>query len=197
MARSSDSPDPLFFPTPAAFRAWLKEHYADTRELWVGYYKKGSGTQGITWPESVDQALCFGWIDGLRKSIDDERYMIRFTPRKPSSKWSAVNIKRAEELIELGLMEHEGRKAFFRRDAKRDAGYSYERQAASFSADQARRFRANLRAWTFFQSQPPSYRRAAMGWVTSAKREATRERRLAALISDSEAGQRIGPLRRV
>jgi uncharacterized protein YdeI (YjbR/CyaY-like superfamily) len=196
MARASDPSEPQFFATPAAFRAWLQKNHATARELWVGYQKKGTGTPSITWPESVGEALCFGWIDGVRKSIDGGRYMIRFTPRKPSSNWSAVNVKRAEELIRLGLMEQAGRKAYFRRDPAKDASYSYEREAATLPTEQAKRFRANGRAWKFFQSQPPSYRKAATGWVVSAKRESTRERRLATLIADSEAGLRIGPLRR-
>lgn len=196
MAKRARTPRPRFFPTPAAFRRWLAKNHDTVSELWVGYYKKGTGKPSITWPESVDQALCFGWIDGLRKSLDEDRYMIRFTPRNPRSKWSRVNVKRAEELIQVGLMEQAGRKAFFRRDASRDAGYSYEREAAELTPEQTERFRENTQAWAFFQSQPPSYRKAVMGWIASAKREATRERRLDALIVDSEAGLRVGPLRR-
>lgn len=195
MARRRETPEPRFFRTASAFRRWLAKNHAGASELWVGYYKKGTGKPSITWPESVDEALCFGWIDGVRKSLDEERYMIRFSPRKPTSKWSVVNVKRAEELIRLGSMEQAGRKAFFRRDASRDAEYSYERESAELTPEQERRFRENERAWTFFQSQPPSYRKAAQGWVISAKREATRERRLAALIADSEAGMRVKPLR--
>lgn len=196
LARPNDIPKPRFFTTPAAFRRWLAKNHATATELWVGYYKKATGKPSITWHESVDQALCFGWIDGVRKSLDADRYMIRFTPRNPRSKWSAVNVKRAEELIRLGLMEQAGRKAFFRRDTARDIEYSYERAVAELPPEQVARFRANPDAWKFFQSQPPSYRKAATGWVVSAKRESTRDRRLATLIADSAAGMRVGPLRR-
>jgi len=144
----------------------------------------------------VDQALCFGWIDGIRRSVDGDAYMIRFTPRRPGSIWSAVNIKRAQELIEEGLMRPSGAAAFERRTEDRSGRYSFEQKEVALDPALLERFRANPRAWEFFQSQPPYYRRTATWWVVSAKREETRVRRLATLIADSEAGQRLGPMRR-
>jgi len=189
--------EPMFFATPEAFRAWLEEHHASATELLVGFHKKGSGRPSITWPEAVDQALCFGWIDGVRRSIDDDSYSIRFTPRKPSSAWSAVNVARVEELTRQGLMRPAGVEAFARRSPERTGTYSYEqRAAAALDPEHERRFRAEAAAWAFFQAQPPWYRRAATWWVVSAKREETRERRLAQLIADSAAGRPIGPLTR-
>jgi uncharacterized protein YdeI (YjbR/CyaY-like superfamily) len=188
---------PMFFATPADFRAWLEEHHADETELLVGFYKKASGRPSITWPESVDEALCFGWIDGVRRSIDDESYTIRFTPRKQRSIWSAVNIKRAKELIAEGRMTAAGLAAFEARADERSAIYAYEqRRAAELEPEQEQRFRADAAAWEWFQGQPPSYRRTAIHWVTSAKRSDTRERRLAMLLEDSRAGRAIKPLRR-
>jgi uncharacterized protein YdeI (YjbR/CyaY-like superfamily) len=189
--------DPTFFATPDEFRAWLQEHHESESELLVGFHKKGSGRSSITWPESVDQALCFGWIDGVRRRIDDDSYSIRFTPRTPSSTWSAVNVRRMKELVEQGLATPAGRAAFERRADDKTAIYSYEqRRAAQLEPEQERRFRANERAWSWFEAQAPSYRRTAIHWVTSAKRPETRERRLTQLIEDSEAGQRIGLVRR-
>ena len=184
---------PRFFATPGKLRAWFTRHHRSARELWVGYYKKASGRRSVTWPESVDQALCFGWIDGIRKSIDEISYMNRFTPRTPRSVWSAVNIARAKELIALGLMTPAGLEAFERRASDRSAVYSYEqRRTASFDAGCGKRFRANKEAWEYFRAQAPSYRRVATYWVVSAKKEETRARRLATLIADSAAGRRIG-----
>ncbi len=182
---------PTFFATPAEFRAWLEAHHDEARELWVGYYKKGSGRPSITWPESVDEALCFGWIDGVRKGIDDVSYMIRFTPRKPRSVWSAVNIKRVGELAELGLMCPAGLAAFEQRAAERSGIYAYEQENASLDEDSEQRFRANAAAWAFFQAQPAWYRKAATWHVVSAKREETRQKRLTALIDHSEQGRTI------
>ena len=187
--------EPTFFATPAEFRAWLEGHHDSERELLVGFYKKGSGRPSITWPESVDQALCFGWIDGVRRSHGDDAYTIRFTPRKPRSNWSAVNVKRMQELIEEGLVQAAGLAAFERRSDDRTAIYSYEqRRNAQLPPAYEERLRANAAAAEFFDGQPPWYRRAAAHWVISAKREATRERRLAQLIEDSANGRRIGPL---
>jgi uncharacterized protein YdeI (YjbR/CyaY-like superfamily) len=189
--------DPTFFPTAAAFRAWLEEHHAEEPELLVGFHKKGSGRPTMSWPESVDQALCFGWIDGVRRSLGEEGYTIRFTPRKPRSTWSAINIRRAQELIDEGLMAPAGRAAFERRSAERSAIYAYEqRRAAKLDSGDEREFRANRAAWAFFEEQAPWYRRTAVHWVTSAKREATRRRRLATLIEDSAAGRRLRQLTR-
>ena len=189
--------DPVFFDDPSAFRAWLEEHHTRETELLVGFWKKGSGRASIDWPESVDEALCFGWIDGVRRSLGEESYTIRFTPRKTGSIWSKRNVERVAALVEEGRMRPAGLAAFEARSEARTGIYSHEReQAAEFSAAQLRAFRANRRAWKFFESQPPSYRRTATHWVVSAKREATRERRLAQLIEDSAAGLRVGPLRR-
>jgi uncharacterized protein YdeI (YjbR/CyaY-like superfamily) len=189
--------EPTFFATPADFRAWLERHHADRRELLVGFYKKGSGRPSISWPESVDEALCFGWIDGVRRSLGDDAYTIRFTPRQARSTWSAVNVRRAQELIEAGRMTPAGLAAFEARGDDRTAIYSYEqRRQAALDAEQERRFRAVPEAWEWFQARPPSYRRAAIHWVTSAKRPETRERRLRALIEDSAAGRLVKPLTR-
>ena len=189
--------EPTFFATPEDFRAWLEAHHETETELLVGFHKKGSGRPSITWPESVDQALCFGWIDGVRRSIDGERYSIRFAPRKRRSTWSAVNVKRVGELEAEGLMRPAGRAAFERRHEDRTGIYSHERrEAAAFDAEQERAFRADERAWAWFQDQPPYYRRAATHWVVSAKKPETRERRLRKLIDDSGAGRTVPPLTR-
>jgi uncharacterized protein YdeI (YjbR/CyaY-like superfamily) len=182
--------EPRFFATAADLRAWLEAHHADTGELLVGFYKKGSGRPSITWPESVDEALCFGWIDGIRRRIDDESYSIRFTPRRPRSIWSAVNIKRAGELIAEGRMTPAGLAAFEARDEERSAMYSYEqRHAAALDADQEARLRADAAVWEWFQGRPPSFRRAAIYWITSAKKPETRERRLGQLIEAASEGR--------
>ncbi|HVE78212.1 MAG TPA: YdeI/OmpD-associated family protein [Gemmatimonadaceae bacterium] len=191
--RRAAPPGATFFADPAAWRRWLERHHATDTELWVGFYKKATGRPSITWPESVDGALCFGWIDGVRKSIDESSYRIRFTPRRPRSIWSAVNLRRVQALIEAGLVAPAGMRAFEARDPKRSGLYSFEqrKEAALAPADEAR-FRANAGAWKFFQARPPGYRRMATWWVVSAKREATRQRRLAALIEDSARGRAIG-----
>ncbi len=182
---------PSFFAQPADFRKWLQKHHAREAELWVGFYKTNTGKPSMTWPESVDQALCFGWIDGIRKSIDAESYMIRFTPRRKGSIWSAVNARRAEQLIAEGLMKPAGARAFAGRDEKKTARYSFEREHVELPPEHLKSFRKNRRAWEFFQAQPPSYRKTMMWWVVSAKQAATQQRRLAKLIADSEAGERI------
>jgi uncharacterized protein YdeI (YjbR/CyaY-like superfamily) len=187
--------EPTFFPTPEAFRAWLAENHERERELLVGFYKVGSGKPSITWPQSVDEALCYGWIDGVRRSLGDEAYTIRFTPRKAKSTWSAVNIKRVGELIELGRMQPAGLKAFHAREESNSRIYAYEnRDKAAFDPALEARFRANEKAWNFFQAQPPGYRKTTTHWVVSAKQEATRLRRLDLLIADSGAGRRIDML---
>ena len=190
-------PNPTFFPTPTEFRAWLEAHHETEQELWVGYYKKETGRPSITWPESVDEALCFGWIDGLRKRIDAASYMIRFTPRTPRSNWSAVNIKRVAELTQLRKMQPAGLKAFAERAEDRSGIYAYEnrKQAVLNEADQ-QRFRANAAAWAFFQAQPPGYRSTAIWWVISAKKEETRQSRLDRLIDDSAHGHTLRELNR-
>lgn len=182
---------PKFFKSQSDFRKWLETHHTSATELWVGYYKKDSGKPSITWPQSVDEALCFGWIDGIRKSIDDLSYKIRFTPRKPPSIWSAVNIKRAGELIEQGLMQPTGLKAFEARQENRSAIYSYEQRSPELPAQYQKKLKKDLAAWKFFQAQPPSYRKAANWWVLSAKKEETRLKRLDQLIQYSTRGQRI------
>lgn len=190
-------PKPKYFATPAAFRTWLETHHASSSELLVGFYKKRSGKPSITWPESVDEALCFGWIDGIRRTVDDERYTIRFTPRKARSTWSAVNIKRVADLEKLGRMQPAGRAAFERRAESRSQIYSYEQRSEAVLDDAAERaFRANARAWEFFNAQPPSYRRTAVYWVMTAKKEETRKSRLATLIDDSAHERRLKHLTR-
>lgn len=180
-----------FFVSGADFRQWLEEHSARSTELWVGYFKVGSLTASITWPESVDHALCYGWIDGIRKSIDETQYMIRFTPRKPSSTWSAVNIKRVEILIKQGLMRPPGMAAFSARRANRSGIYSYEQRPTQLPNPYDSHLKKNARASKFFSAQPASYRRAAIWWVVSAKKEETRQRRLKQLIVDSSRERRI------
>jgi uncharacterized protein YdeI (YjbR/CyaY-like superfamily) len=188
---------PRFFVSPAEWRAWLERHHAETQELWVGFYKRYSGRPSITWPESVDGALCFGWIDGVRKSIDAISYKIRFTPRKPRSTWSAINIRRATELSKLGLMHSAGLAAFEKRDGDRSAIYAYEqRKTAKLPAAFEKKFRGNAEAWKFFQSQPPWYRRTSSHWVISAKKEETRLKRLTTLIDCSARKQNIPSLTR-
>jgi len=184
--------EPTFFPTPAAFRKWLETNHASATELLVGFYKRGSGKPSITWPESVDQALCFGWIDGVRRRIDDVRYSIRFTPRKQISNWSAINIARVAELTKLGLMRPAGLRAFEQRREDKSAIYSYENAVRTLDPSDEKTFRANRKAWQFFNAQAPSYRRVCIYWVTSAKKEETRARRLATLINDSANGERVG-----
>jgi len=189
--------EPTFFAAPADFRAWLEANHEECDELIVGFYKKGTGRPSITWPEAVDEALCFGWIDGVRRTIDGDSYSNRFTPRRPRSNWSLVNIRRVHDLAGQGRMTPAGLAAFERRDEKRTGVYSSERrEAAKLDAAQERRFRAAAAAWEWFQGQPPSYRKPALHWVVSAKRAETRERRLASLIEDSANGLRVKPLRR-
>ena len=188
--------DVAFFARPEDFRAWLEDHHDRARELWVGFHRKGSGRASITWPEAVDEALCFGWIDGVRKRLDETSYTNRFTPRKPGSTWSAVNLRRVEDLAAAGRMRPAGLAALAARPADRTGTYSYERESARLDAASERRFRGEPQAWGFFQAQPPGYRRTATWWVVSAKREETRQRRLGELIADSAAGLRIKLLRR-
>jgi uncharacterized protein YdeI (YjbR/CyaY-like superfamily) len=183
---------PTFFATPAKFRAWLEAHHDKAPELWVGLYKRSSGRPSITWPEAVDEALCFGWIDGVRKGIDDVSYMNRYTPRRARSTWSTVNVNRVKELKRQGRMHPAGLSAFEKRAPAKSGIYSYEqRHAAAFEAAHLRQFRASKKAWDFFQSRPPGYRQTATWWVVTAKREETRRKRLATLIEDSERGRTL------
>jgi uncharacterized protein YdeI (YjbR/CyaY-like superfamily) len=186
--------EPTYFASPDEFRAWLDAHHATEREILVGYHKVGTARPSMTWAQSVDQALCYGWIDGVRRRVDDERYTIRFTPRKPRSIWSDVNVRRVGELTEMGLMQPAGLAAFAAREAARSGVYSFEQAEVAFTPEMEARFREDAAAWAYFQAQAPSYRRAATWWVIQAKRPETRERRLTTLIADSAAGRWIPPM---
>jgi len=188
-------PKPLFFATPADWRRWLARHHKSERELWVGFHKRVTGRPSITWPESVDEALCVGWIDGLRKSLDADTYMIRFTPRRSGSNWSLVNVNRVKALIQEGRMKRAGAKAFdARKDDKTVYRFEQQRNQARFSRAMVQQFKTDAAAWAFFQAQPPGYRRIAAFYVISAKQEPTRQRRLEILIALSKKQQRIGLL---
>lgn len=190
--------EPTYFPDPVAFRAWLEANATSAGELLVGFFKRGSKRPSMTWPESVDEALCTGWIDGVRRRVDEESYTIRFTPRRPRSIWSAVNIARVAELTKQGRMRPAGIAAFNKRTDARSGIYSYEqREAATFDADAERKFAGAPGAWDFFQAQPPSYRRLATHWALSAKRSETREKRLTTLVADCAAGLRLKQFRHV
>lgn len=188
--------DATFFESAAEWRAWLEANHDTATELMVGFYKKGSGKPSVTYHEAVEQALCFGWIDGVRRSIDADSYTNRFTPRKPRSNWSQVNIRHVERLTEQGLMHEAGLKAFNARDPEKQNQYSFERENARLDPAYEAQFRADAKAWEHFMSRPPSYRKPAIWWVMSAKQEATRQKRLATLIADSAAGRKIAVLRR-
>lgn len=181
----------LFFPTPRELQQWFARHHLTVEEVWIGFHKKGSGRPSITWPESVDEALCVGWIDGLRKSMDEHSYKIRFTPRRRGSIWSAVNIRRVEVLTAEGRMRERGLQAFAARIERRSGIYSYEQRTAQLAEPYATLFQQHPKAWALFQAQPASYRKAACWWVVTAKQETTRLRRLDQLIADSAAGRRI------
>ncbi len=177
-----------YFATQNEFRKWLQKYHAKETQLLVGFYKVGCNKLSMTWPESVDQALCYGWIDGVRKSIDNESYCIRFSPRKKASIWSAVNIKKVENLTKLGLMEEAGLKAFSYKNENKSKVYSFENEEMKFSSDFEKQFKANKKAWDYFQALALSYRKASSNWVMSAKQEATKVKRLLELIKDSELG---------
>ena len=183
---------PTFFATSADFRAWLKKHAATSTELIVGFHKKGTGTPSIIWQESVDEALCVGWIDGVRKRIDDDTYQIRFTPRKPTSIWSAINIARIADLTSQGRMQPAGLAAFALRSEAKSSIYAYEqRDSAALTPDFEARFRKHKNAWAFFEAQPPGYRKQMIWRIVSAKQEATREKRLLKLVEASNEGRRL------
>ncbi len=186
---------PRFFKTPEAFRKWLVKYHRQKTEQWVGYYKKGSGKPSITWSESVDQALCYGWIDGLRRSIDDVSYMIRFTPRKKGSHWSKVNLKKVEELQKQGLMEPAGIAIFEARDLKKTARTAYEQKQVNLEPAYLKQLKASKAAWTDFESRSASYRKQCIWWVMSAKKKETQLSRLATLINCCAQGEKIPPLR--
>jgi uncharacterized protein YdeI (YjbR/CyaY-like superfamily) len=184
--------NPIFFATQAELRRWLRKNHKSLAEAWIGFHKKGTGKPSIDWPELVDELLCFGWIDGVRKSLDAESYVNRVTPRRKGSVWSAVNIKRAKELIGLGKMTPAGLKAFEARDESKTNRYSYERERAELPEAYQAEIRANAKAWKFLEAQPPYYRKIAALYVMSAKKEETQRRRLERLIRDSAEGRRIG-----
>jgi len=188
---------PRYFKSPSDFRAWLERHHATARELLVGFHKRHTGAPSLTWPESVDEALCFGWIDGIRHRVDGERYTIRFTPRKAGSTWSAVNLRRIRALLKEGRMRPGGLKVFQERDRKKAGLYSFEqRRRIKLPPRLERLVRANPKAWSYFRAQAPWYQRTASFWVVSAKKEETRLKRLAYLIATSARGRSIQPLAR-
>ena len=182
---------PRFFSDQSKFREWLEENHDTEDSLLVGFWKVGSGKPSMTWSESVDQALCFGWIDGVRKRIDADSYSIRFTRRRPASIWSKINIDKANDLIDRGLMRPAGLATFRRRDPRKSAVYSYENAPADLDAASDKAFKKNKAAWNFFNDQPPSYKKLAIYWIMSAKQQQTRERRLERVIRDSAEGKRI------
>ena len=180
-----------FFRTQAEFGRWLAKHHAHTNELWVGFYRKDSGKGGITYAQALDEALCYGWIDGIRKKLDDESFTTRFTPRKPNSIWSNVNIAHVARLKKEGRMQPPGLAAYSKKDSARIGVYSFEREVAELEPQMKEQFRKHAAGWKFFEAQPPYYRRIASWWVISAKREDTRARRLAQLIELSQHQQRL------
>jgi uncharacterized protein YdeI (YjbR/CyaY-like superfamily) len=191
MPRKDSEQKPTFFKTPLDFRRWLSKHHARETELWVGFHKKDSGKPSVTWPESVDEALCYGWIDGVRKRVDETIYKIRFSPRRARSIWSAVNIRRVAELTREGRMQPPGDKAFAARLENKSGIYAYEQRQPELPEEYAKELGKNKAAAKFFESQPPSYRKLAMWWIVSAKLEETRVKRLQKLIAASAESRRI------
>jgi uncharacterized protein YdeI (YjbR/CyaY-like superfamily) len=187
--------DVQYFNSPDELRDWFDANHQTADELWLGYWKKGTGRPSVTWTQAVDEALCVGWIDGVLQRVDDQRHAQRFTPRRKGSNWSAINVAKVGRLTEEGRMRHAGLRAFEARTPERTAVYSYERAIEPMTEDELARFRANAGAWADWERRPPSYRRGATAWVTNAKQPATRERRLATLIEDSSAGRMIKPMR--
>lgn len=185
-----------YFKSPAAFRDWLEENHAKEEVLWVGYYKVKIGKPSMRWEESVKEALCYGWIDGLRKSIDEESYKIRFTPRKSDSHWSLKNIEMVKELKETGCMQPAGLKAYEKRKKSKTGRASYEQEEAELKKEYKDKIKANNRAWKFFLELAPGYTKQSIHWVMSAKQEKTRLRRLRILIESCEEGKKVPPLRR-
>ena len=183
----------VHFNSASDFRRWLGRHHAAATELIVGFFKKTSGRGGLTYPEALDEALCFGWIDGIRRKPDADTYTVRFTPRRPGSIWSNVNVRHVARLRAAGKMQAAGLAAFAARDARKTGVYSFENRPQEFPAALERLFRANRPAWEFWRRQPPGYRRLAIWWVVSAKQDETRQRRLARVLADSAAGRRLGP----
>ncbi|PKL84156.1 MAG: bacteriocin-protection protein [Ignavibacteriae bacterium HGW-Ignavibacteriae-3] len=189
------SSKPIFFATQSVFRKWLLKNHDKEKELFLGYYKISSGKPSITWSQSVDEALCFGWIDGIRRSIDSESYVIRFTPRRVSSSWSDVNLKKVDELSRLGLMTPAGLQIFEKRKLANVKKYSGKNISYKLDEIFIKVFKANKKAWAFFCAQTPSYQKVTSKWVVTAKKEETRLKRLTTLIKDSEAGRKIKPMR--
>jgi uncharacterized protein YdeI (YjbR/CyaY-like superfamily) len=186
---------PTYFARAADFRAWLADNHDKAPELLVGLHKKGAGRATMTYSEAVDEALCFGWIDGVRRTVDEERWTIRFTPRKPKSIWSQINLRRIEVLMERGHVMPPGKKAYETRDPAKQNLYSFEQKTVrDFTPEEEKRFRANAKAWAYFEAQPPGYRRVARFWVVSAKKEETQASRLDRLIADSANGKRLDNL---
>lgn len=181
----------VFFPTQKDLGKWFAKNHKKEKELFVGFYKISSGKPSITWPQSVDEAICYGWIDGLRKSLDEESYCIRFTPRNPKGNWSAINIKKAEELIKSGKMKPAGLALYNLREEEKSKIYSYENVVVEFEKSFKKIFKANKKAWEYFNSMPPSYRKITTRWVMSAKQEVTRIKRLNELINDCASGKKI------
>ncbi len=187
---------PTFFKSSTELRKWFEKNHKIEKELLLGYYKKATGKPSVDWSQSVDEALCFGWIDGIRKSIDDESYCIRFTPRKPNSHWSDVNIKKVAELKTKGLMKPEGITAFEKIEASNAGQFSYEQKIVKLDKEYERRIKSNKKAWKYFSGKlAPSYKKQSIHWVMSAKKEETRLRRLKVLIESSEQELKIPPLR--
>jgi uncharacterized protein YdeI (YjbR/CyaY-like superfamily) len=187
----------IYFKNTDSLHGWFEQHHDKMQELWVGFFKKASGVESITWSESVDEALCFGWIDGIRKSVDADRYCIRFTPRRPGSNWSDVNLKKVTELIGTGRMQPVGLAVYENRKPERERVYSYEnRHKATFSGDLESIFRQHGMAWSYFNAQAPSYQKATIRWVMSASQETTRLKRLQELITSSAAGEYIKAMQR-
>lgn len=188
---------PNFFKTQKDLRKWFEENHNKLDEVWIGYYKKATGKPSITWPESVVEAICFGWIDGIRKSIDEERYMIRFTPRKKNSNWSTVNIEKVKKLTKLGKMKPEGIEAYKRRKEHKSKVYSYEQKIIQLDKSYEDKFKKNKKAWKFFSEKlAPSYKKSSIRWVMSAKQKKTRLTRLEVLVDSSAKGERIHLLKR-
>lgn len=185
---------PLFFKSGAEYRAWLEKNHETAKELWIGFWKKSTGKPSLTWQECVDESLCFGWIDGIRKSIDDASYKQRVTPRRPTSIWSQINIRRVGELTAEGRMRPAGLHAFTRRDRTKAYSFEQPRERVGLGPAEESTFRKDRKAWAFFQAQPPGYRRTSGWWVMSAKKEETRQRRLGTLIRESASARRLGPL---
>ena len=189
--KSADKMKPRFFSTPDQFRQWLEKNYDSATELLVGFHKKSAGKKSITYNEALDEALCFGWIDGVRKRIDETSYTIRFTPRKPRSIWSLVNVNHVERLIKAGRMHASGLEVYARRDPKLTGVYSFENRPREFAPEYEKKFHGHKKAWSFFEAQPPGYKRLMTFWVMSAKQEETRAKRLQKLIESSEKGVRL------